>query len=315
MGLETVNSSSKPDSLNETWPVGTTDGTVFGAIHIRNIKTVMKNFYNEYLNFNKWFYTHHETTADGGPDPQMVKEAENADYLNNMQIADYHNIAYFEGDYPWSMIPRASLTEKGMTYVSHLTNSGVEDRAASAKAVKALANQLAAGEADSQNIGWVKVNVTAGGEYEMPLPSRLMGVLEAGHDVDIMIIRSVFDPDLPGTATKDGYEPGAVVGYTSYEIPLTAAHWAESTQDPDNAGKTSFVASSLVNVDKYGDHYVQWIVAQLDKGVTVGGNPQSVGAWRVKLVAMGNPFPYQIFKIHCGKIIKMYYRVAKAKGV
>lgn len=46
MGLETLNSDSLPDALNEDWPSGT-DPKSEGDDHLRNIKLALKNFYNK----------------------------------------------------------------------------------------------------------------------------------------------------------------------------------------------------------------------------------------------------------------------------
>lgn len=131
MPVEPVNPNSRPDSMNKDWPLGDSDDIKFGFLHLRNLKTVIKNFFNDFKSY--------QTKVDGRFDAGYVKEALDADQLAGLPGTSYLNVLDWNpAAPPEEKLPAASLSEEGVLKLDSSTNSLAEHVGATPKAVKAI---------------------------------------------------------------------------------------------------------------------------------------------------------------------------------
>lgn len=171
MGLETITPSSQPDELNNQWPAGA-DPKNQGDDHIRNIKTVLKNFYTS---FTSW-----KGTIEGYFDGNKAKLAKNSQQLNGKDPDYYRDPANLIGKILPANLPTASTTAVGITSLSNDIDSDSETEAATPAAIKAAMDALAAGTGVGPLVQWTEIPIV-GTVTSVAMPAAVKQLMAANN--------------------------------------------------------------------------------------------------------------------------------------
>lgn len=187
MGLETINSSSRPSALNIHWPVGATDATLFGAIHIRNLKVVMKNFQIDVEGYREWFDNMIETNEDDGL--EYFSGAADATLIDGVNASAYLQVGNKTGAFLATQLPLASTTQAGIVQLVTDTDLDSEQYAVTSKAVWEV-NETAGADVETNDaVSWTRMQPDGTSpETYWYFPSAVLGWIEAGYDLEVWYV-------------------------------------------------------------------------------------------------------------------------------
>lgn len=187
MGLETIPTDAKPDTLNNSWPL-TGDAKKEGDNHIRNIKTVLKNFYTDFVaskNKIEGYFS-----IDG-----KAKHAINSTKLGGETATQIRDATKLTGVASADRFPTATVLEPGVLQLSS-TLADDETKAATPKLVKQVSDQIAAGVSTSDVVGWQSIAVGAG--KLVAFSTELKAMLTAGSIVEVRLVYKKVPYGQPG---------------------------------------------------------------------------------------------------------------------
>lgn len=250
MPLEIVNSNSTPDALNKDWPEGPVDVSLYGAIHLRNIKLVAKNFYNA----AKSFVNNYKLNFEGG----KAKAALDSEKLAGASPNFFQQVFNWNDDPPVDKLPVANNSgDYGITFISSSTDSLLENRAASTAAVEELYKIGAEHIEGSEYVVWKEVTGWGanGDNNAAPLPSLAKAYLDNGNDIEFAIL-VVDRAALQSWLNQDNY--------ITIRMVYSAKEWSTGAPGAPTVASNSRPNNIRSNPD---GNKVPWIyVAGKDKG-------------------------------------------------